>query len=815
MPVEGHNPIGPGTDRASETPGDGPPQSPPPSAETQGATLEQVAPPAWVEHEDTSSHDSRSGKQVYDLNREIERNQASGADDSADGYALLRKLGTGSFGVVWEAENRLTGERVAIKFFTADDADWAKLLGEVGLLQTVEGCRGIVMVKEVRQGSPTCRPHYVMQLANSGSLADWLKTADTLSTRERVKLAVGFFTGVARAMAAVHRRGIHHCDLKPQNILLHAPEPGSLPGPLVADFGQAHLATDDTPALGTFFYMPPDQIEAAQVGTPPDTRWDVYALGAVVYEMLTGVPPRRTPELVERIKKSPRHLPTRMSIYREGILAAPEPTAHRTSADPMLAKIIDRCLALRPDQRPPDAGALVALLDSRARWRRSRPLLGLAIAATLLFIGLIGGAGAWSARVVTRESEQNVSAELAGSLARTAGYSVPALERRLRWHVKMLEETADQAPGNVRQALVRHGNGPHGAGLPPDAIPLADRQLLANWLGGILEHRKQVGFNADSIASVALMLVADADQPVGSRGFLVARAHPDGSVEHATQTDQPEIYGHDFSFRDYFHGGGSLLGEEGKPHAVIRATHICNPYRSRGDDRLPNGQRIHQPWKVDVVTPIWEKEPGGRVIGLLSFGLNLERDVVSLLVPLDLGAKGSEHLGITRKVKVVLIDDRNQWVWHPDCRGSLATDRPDLRLPHDYPQLARAHGFDPATALPWLQMTSEGRSYVESSDYVDFVEAERENDEQNLNPEIACFTRFSPYADSKYAEAKPKQWVFVAQVDRKTALQPLRELRNSIVRIGAIVGAILSLLAIGLWIGLVRVLRRLEFATHG
>src|SRR5205814_905359 len=83
-------------------------------------------------------------------------------------------------------------------------------------------------------------------------------------------------------------------------------------------------------------------------------------------------------------------------------------------------------------------------------------------------------------------------------------------------------------------------------------------------------------------------------------------------------------------------------------------------------------------------------KPGGRVVGLLSFGLNLERDVVSALEPVDLGARGSERFEIAGKVKVVLIDERNQWVWHPDVKGRLNDDRPGARLPHDYPALARA-----------------------------------------------------------------------------------------------------------------------------
>ncbi len=789
-------------------------------------TLEQHGTPSWVQKASGVSEASRSGKAVHELDREIERHQTAGGEDLADGYNLLRKLGTGSFGAVWEAEDRLTGERVAIKFFTAGDSDWEKLLSEVGLLQAVEGCRGIVIVKQVRPGINGRHPLYVMQLANGGSLADWIKTASAIPPRERTRLATEFFTRVARAMAAVHRRGIHHCDLKPQNILLHSPEPGAVPDPLVADFGQGHLATDDTPALGTFFYMPLDQIDAAQTRTPPDTRWDVYALGAVVYEMLTSEPPRRSLELVEKIKKAPKVLATKMAVYREGVLAAPRPVAHHKVVDRSLARIIDRCLSLNPDTRPRDAGALVALLDARARWLRTRPVLTLAAFATLLVVGLIAAIGVTLANMETRRQEEYVTDEVKSCLTRTAGYGARAVEDRLQRHVISLEAYAEQTHEkypDVVDALVRARKNSYG---PKNEWPVLDdkgQKAVRDWLT-TLQRPRQRRAGDGHLPTLGLMLVSEPDAAGKSRGFYAARIHgngsPEGRFEELANTTERDFFSADLSYRDYFHEGGELEAEKHLPHAVIRRSHISQPFRSRGTDMI-GGAEVRQRWKLNIAAPVWDdpKAPTRRALGLIILGLDIERDLESLVHPPEFTG-GGESEQIAEAVQVVLIDDRHRWVWHPDCKaGVLARSDGGTgdRLPHNYRQLAIDRRLNPEDACPWLRVPR--KTYETPDTYVDLVESRIYHRDRNGSDqkEIACFTSFNPYRLSDYEKSAPgsRQWVFVAQVEQKRALAPLRTLEHRLVTIGAGAGAALVLLALVLWAWLFRVLRRLEFASHG
>ncbi len=381
-----------------------------------------------------------SGLALVALERWIEDNR-----DRIDvgEYKLLERIGTGAFGSVWEGQNFHTGEHVAVKFLTAGDDRWEAMLGEVKHLLALEGTGGIVTVKAVRKGNASQPPHYVMPLANAGSLAGVVTEAKATARPGEavvpVAEAVRVFTRVAEALAAVHRRGIYHCDLKPNNVLLHRADPGRPPQPLIADFGQAHLATDDTPALGTFFYMPPDQADAALKNARPDSSWDVYALGALMYELLVGVPPRREDHILKSIRGT-EHLATKLTAYRDGVTAAKPPVAHRPLVDSLLADVIDRCLATDPAARPRDAGEVVELLKTRAWWRQVRGPLAVGAVATFLFVGLIATVSAVAADGVYRNTTEEVGREIDGSLTRTAWYGKGAVERALQDHVAFVEE---------------------------------------------------------------------------------------------------------------------------------------------------------------------------------------------------------------------------------------------------------------------------------------------------------------------------------------------------------------------------------------
>ena len=202
-----------------------------------------------------------------------------------------------------------TGRQVAIKFYAhRGGLDWALLSREVEKLVFLSADRYVVQLLDV--GWDAEPPYYVMEYLEHGSLEDLLRREGRLG----VEQAVDLFRDVAVGLLHAHGKGVLHCDLKPANVLLDQDSQ-----PRLADFGQSRLSHEQTPALGTLFFMAPEQADPSAI---PDVRWDVYALGALLYSMLTGAPPHRSEGAVTEIESS-MHLDDRLARYRRLIETAP------------------------------------------------------------------------------------------------------------------------------------------------------------------------------------------------------------------------------------------------------------------------------------------------------------------------------------------------------------------------------------------------------------------------------------------------------------------------------------------------------------
>src|SRR5262245_32681649 len=277
------------------------------------------------------------------------------------GYQTQRFLGSGAYGEVWVGLDCNTGRKVAIKYYLhRGGVDWSLLSREVEKLRFLSADRYVVQLLDV--GWDAEPPYYVMEYVEHGSLDDQLRRHGTLPVSEAVELMEEIAVGLSHA----HGKGVVHCDLKPANILID--QDGK---PRLADFGQSRLSHEQKPALGTLFYMAPEQADLQAV---PDVRWDVYALGAILYTMLVGIPPHRNDAVADKIAAA-EDLADRLARYRQAIRTAPLPSEHRKvpGIDKALVEIIDRCLAVNADDRFANVQEVVDALDARARARRRLP----------------------------------------------------------------------------------------------------------------------------------------------------------------------------------------------------------------------------------------------------------------------------------------------------------------------------------------------------------------------------------------------------------------------------------------------------------
>jgi serine/threonine protein kinase len=273
-------------------------------------------------------------------------------------YALGRVLGAGGWGTVYESENLLVGRQVAIKVLHPDiarDADRrTAFLAEARTTARVphENVVDILDIGLDRDGAT----YIVMELLAGETLEQILEARGTLPVPDACELAAQILS----AVSAAHRAGIIHRDLKPANVLVTYPEPDR-PRVKLLDFGIAEGGSEQSwlARTGTPLYMPPEQA----LGHPLDERADVYAVGAMLYELLAGVPPfpLATPEAILRASRRGQFEPLEA--------CAPDVPAE-------LAATIHAALSAVPDERPPSAEAMheAVAFHTEQTWRsRVRP----------------------------------------------------------------------------------------------------------------------------------------------------------------------------------------------------------------------------------------------------------------------------------------------------------------------------------------------------------------------------------------------------------------------------------------------------------
>ncbi|WP_229069744.1 serine/threonine-protein kinase [Actinoplanes sp. DH11] len=266
---------------------------------------------------------------------------------------MVRPIGQGATGTVWRGEDRATGEPVAIKLLHDSLLRQPRLVTRFVQERTILLMlrhRNVVRVRDLFSAGESLG--LVMDLVAGGSLREHLHRRGTFAPAEAVRLA----GQVASALAEAHDLGIIHRDLKPDNILLGGDE-GDLETRLT-DFGIARILTlpsMTTPnaVVGTPHYMAPEAFH----GATPSPATDVYALGVLLYELVTGMPPYRSDSIPELMRLHVEADPER----RPGI---PDP----------LWRIIKMCLAGKPRQRP-SAADLVTDLTFLARNLADTPAL--------------------------------------------------------------------------------------------------------------------------------------------------------------------------------------------------------------------------------------------------------------------------------------------------------------------------------------------------------------------------------------------------------------------------------------------------------
>jgi eukaryotic-like serine/threonine-protein kinase len=445
-----------------------------PKAQTVDSGPGAAHPDATLEHTPGPDDPSSAATGTADY-----RSESEAGIVIAGRYTLQQKIGEGGMGEVWVAKQTEPVKRkVALKLIKTG-------MDSKAVLQRFEQERQALAmmdhpnIAKVLDGglTPTGQPFFVMELVNGPPLTKFCDEA-RLTPRERLEV----FVPICQAVQHAHQKGIVHRDLKPANILVTIID--GKPIPKVIDFGVAKatggrltdesMSTQFGSVIGTLEYMSPEQ--AGFSGADIDTRADIYSLGVILYELLTGLRPidgkrLRNAALTEMIRiiqeeepsKPSTRLSTEESLPSLAALRHIEPRKLMALLRGELDWVVMKCLEKHRERRYETANALardiqryladeaVEARPPSAGYRFGKSLRrhrGPVVAASLVLLALVGGIVGTTAGMIRADQRRVEADEARGrEAARAEG------ERLARHQEAEQRAKAEKARDRTRQAL--------------------------------------------------------------------------------------------------------------------------------------------------------------------------------------------------------------------------------------------------------------------------------------------------------------------------------------------------------------------------